>query len=328
MTPEAASREGSPSESAPRAMQGESIYRAEALAAYRRGASWGSPLHIVSVWARWSIRITVALMVVGLVFAATVSVGDYAEGIAIVHNEGHRVVTSARAGTVQRLVVQPGEHVEVGQVLVLLDDARAQAELDRVERASQETLARLLRKPSDEATRARLADLVGQAEQAKAELQQRRVVAPCAGLVSDVRVQPGQAVRPGDPVVSVQQQDADIIVVGLFPGHYRPLLDNEDTKVRLELAGFPRDLITVELQRVGDEVVGPAAAMRYLGKVPQDGLAVSGPVVLVEASVPAATFESDGKAYRYYDGMQGVLEARLREETLLLMLLSTLRGDP
>jgi biotin carboxyl carrier protein len=301
------------------------IFRQAAMDAHRQAARHGRPLHIVSTWTRWAVRVIVIVVAAGLVFAVTARVGEYAQGMAVVRREGRVVVTSAVSGTVQGLEVQPGRHVVAGQVLVRLDDAAQRAELQRVQREHQQRLVELLRTPADDARRERLAALDAQLQLAEARLRERTIVAPQPGLLSDVRVRPGQPVSPGDAVVSIEQDAARTVVVGLFPGHYRPLLSAADTRLFLELEGFPDARHEVAVRSVADEVVGPAEAMRYLGRDRQGALELHGPVVVVETVLPSDTFVADDTEYRVYDGMQGTLEAEVRSETLLETLVPALK---
>lgn len=301
------------------------LFREAALAAQRRGARPGHPLQIVPTWTRWAVTVTLALVSAGLVFAATVRVGEYAEGRAVVRREGRLVVTSSAPGTVQSIPVRLGQRVEAGQVLVRLDDTGQQAELARVEREYEQRLVELLREPADDARRERLAALDGQLQLARARAAERAVMAPEAGVVSDIRVRPGQALAPGDAVVAVEQDAATTAVIGLFPGHYRPLLGAADTEFALALEGFPDSRQAVVVRSVADEVVGPAEAMRYLGPDREGALALSGPVVVVVTVLPTDTFVADGTEYRIYDGMQGTLEAKLRSTTLLEALVPALQ---
>lgn len=301
------------------------LYRKAAIDAHARGARPGRPLHIVSTWTRWAVRVTLLVVGTGFVFAAAAPVGEYAEGLAVVRREGRVVVTSAVSGTVQSLEAEPGRHVVAGQVLVRLDDAAQRAELARVQREHQQRLVELLRDPADDARRERLAALDAQLQLAEAHLRERTIIAPQRGLLSDVRVRPGQPVSPGDAVVSIEQDTARTVVVGLFPGHYRPLLNAADTRLFLELEGFPDGRHEVAVRSVADEVVGPAEAMRYLGRDRQGALELRGPVVVVETVLPSDTFVADDTEYRVYDGMQGTLEAEVRSETLLETLVPALK---
>jgi biotin carboxyl carrier protein len=301
------------------------IYRQAAIAAHRGGARPGRPLHIVSTWTRWAVGVTVLVVGAGLVFAATARVGEYAEGLAVVRREGRVVVTAAVSGTVQSIEAQPGRHVVAGQVLVRLDDAAQRAELQRVQREHQQRLVELLRAPADDARRERLAALDAQLQLAQSHLRERTVVASQPGLLSDVRVRPGQPVSPGDAVVAIEQDAARTVVVGLFPGHYRPLLSAADTRLFLELEGFPDGRHEVTVRSVADEVVGPAEAMRYLGRDREGALELRGPVVVVETVLASEIFVADDTEYRVYDGMQGTLEAKVRSETLLETLVPALK---
>lgn len=305
----------------PQAPVRRAIFRAAAIEAHRRGSRPGRPLHIVATWTRWALGVTLAVVVAGLVFASTARVGEYAQGVAVVRREGRQVVTSTVAGIVQTIEVQPGQHVVAGQVVIRLDDASERAELERVEREYEQRLVELLREPTDEARRERLAGLEGQLQQAAARVEARTLSAARAGLVSDVRVRPGQAVAPGDAVVSIEQDVAETLVVGLFPGHFRPLLEDAEPRLFLELAGFPDSRQEVALRSVADEVVGPVEAMRYLGRDREGALMPSGPVVVVVSVLPFDTFVSDDTEYRVYDGMQGTLEVELRSQTLIEVLL-------
>ncbi len=301
------------------------MFRERALAVHRRGDRPGRPLHIVPGWARWATRVTVLMVVSGLAFAALAPVGEYAEGTAIVRREGRVAVTTSVPGTVVRVDVRPGERVEAGEVVVQLDDSAEQAELERVERAYRQRLVELLRNPEQSARRERLVGLDAELQVARAHLRARGIRASSAGSVSDVRARPGQRVTPGDAVVSIEQEDAEIVVVGLFPGHYRPLLDAADTELYLELEGFPDTRIKLPMGSVADGVIGPAEAMRYLGPDREGTLQLTGPVVVVETVLPSDSFESDDTHYQVYDGMQGRLEAKVRAATLLESLVPALR---
>jgi biotin carboxyl carrier protein len=297
------------------------IFRAAALEAHRRGSRPGRPLHIVATWTNRALGVTLAVVLAGLVGASTARVGEYAQGVAVVRREGRQVTTSTVAGIVQTIEVQPGQRVVAGQVLIRLDDTSERAELERVEREYEQRLVELLREPTDEARRERLAGLDGQLQQASARVDARTLSAARAGLVSDVRVRPGQPVAPGDAVVAIEQDSAETLVVGLFPGHVRPLLEGDaEPRLFLELAGFPDSRQEVAIRSVADEVVGPVEAMRYLGRDREGALTPSGPVVVVVSVLASDTFVSDETEYAVYDGMQGTLEVELRSQTLIEVL--------
>ncbi len=260
-----------------------------------------------------------------LAFAAAAPVGEYAEGMAVVRREGRVVMTSAVSGTVRELLVKPGERVAAGQVVVRLDDTAQRAQLSRVQREYQQRLVELLRVPADDARRAQVAALDAQLQLAQARLDERTIIAPEAGVLSDMRVRPGHPVSLGDAVASIERDAAHTMVVGLFPGYYRPLLSASETRLFLEFEGFPDSRHEVAVRSVADEVVGPVEAMRYLGRDRQGTFDPHGPVVVVETVLPSEIFVADDVEYRVYDGMQGTLEAKLRSETLLQTLIPALK---
>ncbi|MGH1342805.1 MAG: efflux RND transporter periplasmic adaptor subunit [Nannocystales bacterium] len=296
-------------------------FRNAALEAHRRGARSGRPLNIASSWARWATRVSVLAVLAGLGFAATAQVGEYAQGIAVVRREGRSVVSSAVAGTIQSIDVRPGQWVHEGEVLATLDNATQVAELGRVDREHQQRLVELLRDPSDGARNERLAAVDTRLQLARAKLNERSVRAPRAGRVSDVRVRPGQAVAPGNAIVSLDDDDSRTVIIGLFPGRTRPLLSADESTLFLELEGFPEERHAVRVRSIADEVVGPTEAMRYLGPDREGAMDLRGPVVVVETEMLTRTFAADNTYYELYDGMQGTLEAKLRSETLLETLL-------
>ena len=302
-----------------------SIFRARALEVHQQGESPGRPLEVVSSWTRWAVRVTVLVVAVGLGFAALAPVGEYAQGPAVVRREGRTIVTSSASGTVRSVARRPGQRVEAGELLVRLDDAGAEAALARVEHEYEQRLVELLRAPEDEARRERLTSLGAELELARARLDERSVRAPSAGLISDLRVREGQRVDPGDALVAIEGEAAQTVVVGLLPGHYRPLLSAEASELVLELEGFPDSRVEVDVREVADEVVGPAEALRVLGRDREGAMQLDGPVVVVEARLASERFASDDVDYRIYDGMQGRLEAKVRAATLLEILIPALR---
>lgn len=301
-----------------------SIYRPAALAAHQRGDQPGRPLHVVSSWTRLAVGACVAMLVAAFGFAAFARVGEYAEGVAVIRRDGREPIGATVSGAVQRVEVAPGQVVAAGQLLVQLDDRGERAELERVEQAYELRLVELLREPEDPARHERLATLASERQLAAARVHERAIVAPHAGVISDVRVRPGAPVQAGDVLLSIEGPHARTVVVGLFPGRVRPLLHAGDTRLLLELDGFPDAHVELSLASVADEVIGPEAALQGLGRDQLGALALQGPLVRVEAELAADVLFVDDVELRLYDGMHGRLEARLRARTLLESLMPTL----
>ncbi|MFO7568146.1 MAG: biotin/lipoyl-binding protein [Enhygromyxa sp.] len=302
------------------------IFRAAALEAHRSGDRPGRPLELVPLWTRLAVIVTVTVVIAAIVFAAVAEIGEYAQGVAVVRRGGRTLVTAATTGTVARIEVETGRRVAAGEPLIRLDAAVEQAALDRAKQHYERQLVEALREPGDPGKRERLASADAALQQAEAKLQERTIVAPSDGLVSDVRVRPGQPLTLGDAVIALEQADARTVVVGLFPGHVRPLLDRSDAALILELEGFPDSRQQVVIRSVADEVIGPLEAMRYLGRDRQGALELAGPIVMVETELPSDRFVVDETEYRLFDGMQGTLEAKLRTATILEILHETRSG--
>src|SRR5690606_36906534 len=146
---------------------------------------------------------------------ATAEVGEYAQGVAVVRREGRTLVTATTTGTVASIEVETGRRVAAGEVLVRLDAAVERAAVEQAERDYQRQLVEALREPGDPGKRERLADADASLQQAEARLRERTIVAPSDGLVSDVRVRPGQPLTLGDAVIALERADARTVVVGL-----------------------------------------------------------------------------------------------------------------
>jgi membrane fusion protein, multidrug efflux system len=302
------------------------LFRPAALAAHRGGEQPGRPLEIVPLWTRLAELVTAAAVIAALIFAFTAELGEYAEGVAMVRREGRVVVTASSAGTVAAVEVRPGARVEAGQVLVRLDAAREQAAHRHAEQSYERALVEALRDPGHAGKRERLTLADATLRQAASELGARTIVAPQPGSVSDVRVRPGQALTLGDSVIAIESDDARTLVVAVFPGHVRPLLHAADTRLLLELDGFPDARQELAVDTVADEVIGPAEALRYLGRDREGAVELHGPVVVVEAALPDDLLVVDGERYRLFDGMQGTVEARLGTATIAELLAQTLMG--
>jgi membrane fusion protein (multidrug efflux system) len=301
------------------------LFRSQAVQALAEGnAASGELIHLSPGWLRTAYWLLAAAVAGSLSFSAFAFVGEYASGAAVVRVDGRTDLTATASGTVEKVLVQPGQHVAAGQLLVRFNVASESAELERLQMELDGTLIKLLRDPSDQAARQALTSLRAQKELAAARVKQRLVRAPHAGIVSDLRIRRGQLLQAGDLVLSLNGQDTRFHVVALLPGQYRPLL-HPGMPLRLRLNGFPRAIALTTIDSVGDEVVGPAEARRYLGPDVADSLTLNGPIVLVKGTLAGTSFACDGKRFNFYDGLTGNAEARVRAQRVLAVLVPGLR---
>lgn len=306
-------------------MQGKpTIYRQEALEHHNSVQEEGDVLHISPEWTRWTYWLILGLVGTALLLSVLGTVSEYASGPAVVHFEGKVEVTSHGAGLVAAVEVHPGQQVRAGQRLVTFASQEETASLERLRLEHELQLVRYLREPADAAVRQTLSAARAELELANARLETRSLRAPCDGLVSDVRVRSGQYLNPGMGVLSVIPEGSQPVLVALLPGDRRPQL-RPGMMLRLELESFHHEYQDVPIDYVGDQIIGPGEAMRYLGTELEGAFELKGSIVLVRARLPSRTFVSAGDTYNYFDGMPARVEARVRTESILLTLVPGLK---
>jgi membrane fusion protein (multidrug efflux system) len=243
----------------------------------------------------------------------------------VVKVEGQSHLTVDTPGIVSSVAVRPGQRVERGAPLVTFRSQEETVSLERIQREFELQLIRLLREPADEAARQTLTSLRAERELAEARQQARTLRAPHAGVVTGLRIRPGQYVTPGEGVVSVMGDNVDVSLVALLPGGQRPLLE-PGRPLRVELDGFHHEYHGFVIESVGDQIVGPAEVRRFLGPEIADAVQLAGPMVLVRARLPSSTFTSKGRTFNYFDGMLAKAVARVRKERILVALVPGLKG--
>lgn len=301
------------------------LFRGQAIENFRSaGRAHGDPLRIAPEWTRWTYRLLLLALAAALLFASIAPVHQYAAGPGVVQLEGRRALTANTSGTASAVLVEPGEAVNEGQLLVRFYGASEVADLERIDLAFELELIKRLRDPVDVSAERALSNLRAERGLALARLAERDVRAPTAGLVSDVLVRPGQHLTPGQILMTLQTRTLEPQLLAMLPGSQRPLLKPGMT-LRFELEGYRYAYQRLEISTVGDQVIGPAEAQRYLGEL-ADAVTIQGPVVFVYARLPGATFEWNDESYRLHDGMWGRAEVPVRSESVLLTMAPILRS--
>ncbi|MFP2928995.1 efflux RND transporter periplasmic adaptor subunit [Pyxidicoccus sp. 3LG] len=302
-----------------------SRFRKEALEYHARGVQEeGDVLRIAPAWTAWTFWLLVTLLVVALLCCVVGTLYEYASGPALVRVEGRTDLTVQEAGVVTSVAVQPGQHVEAGQVLVTFASDEEHGALERIRSEFDLQLVRFLRNPVDETARQALTSLRAEREQAEARMATRTLRARFAGVVGDVRIQPGQFLPAGTRVLSLTRGDPQLFLLAFLPGYYRPFL-KQGMPLRVELDGFHYAYQTLTIDSVGDQIIGPTELRRYLGADLADAISLEGPIVLVKARLPSASFLSEGKVFNYFDGMPARAESRVRAESIMLVLFPGLK---
>ncbi|MBX3185715.1 MAG: HlyD family efflux transporter periplasmic adaptor subunit [Labilithrix sp.] len=303
----------------------KALFRENATAGASRWGAEGDVLALDSRAARWAYRIIFAACAVGLALAGVLRIHGYATGPAVVRVDGRRAVTATFPGTIERVLVAPGQRVEEGAPLVTFYSADERAQYDRVSSELDLQLVRLLRDPSDVGAKQSLTALKAQKDLAASILKQRVLRAPVAGAVTDIRVRPGQRLAAGEPVLALAPKDAPISLVCAIPGEYRPMIAT-GLPVRFSLDGYRYEYHDMVVEDVGTEVVGAAEVRRYLGPETADALHLAeGSYVLVRGRIPSS-FLSEGKTYGYFDGLTGTADIRVRKESLAVILIPALKA--
>lgn len=302
------------------------IFRQQALEHHHGGdGGQGRVLALSPAWLDHAYTLLMAVLVVALLYTVFARFHEYAAGPAAVSFEGLHEVTARLSGSALSVEVAVGERVRAGQLLATFYDHREAAERDRLESELEASLLDRLLDPEDSTTERTLGALRAQLELAESRLEERSLRSPNDGVVSDLRLRPGQQVEPGQVVATLTDAAPEHSILALLPGHYRPQL-RPGMPLRLELEGYPYAYQHLEIERVGEEVLGPAEARRVLDPDIADALPFSGSVVLVHARLPVDHFTSDDRVYHFHDGMLGTAEVRIRSERLLLVLVPGLEA--
>ncbi len=291
---------------------------------FRRYAMASEPLRLSPVWSRVSYWVLLGALGAFLVFSLVGEIDEYATGPAVVQIAGRTDLTALAAGTVAAVEATAGQRVKAGQNLVRFNATREVAELARSESEFTLQLINRLRDPTDSDAEQALISLRAQRELARARIEERNLRAPADGTVSDVWVRPGQYMLPGQVALSLVGEETEPTLAIMIPGHFRPLL-KPGMWIRLEISGYRYAYQHLEVDSIGDEVVGPAEIQRYLGPGISDAVPLAGPVVIVQARLPSRTFAVEGRIYDYHNGMHGIAEIRIRSEKILLALVPALR---
>jgi multidrug resistance efflux pump len=301
------------------------LFRREAIEHQAARTARADMLRIAPRSTEWLMRLLAVALVAALFFVIVGRVHEYATGPALVRIDGRTALSSSRASLVRSVEVKPGDHVEEGDVLLQLYSSEEASDLEAATREFDDQLVKLMQRPNDATAREALVSLRTRRELARARLEQRSLRAPHRGVVGDVRVRAGQLIEAGLSVIELRSDHADGKVVALLPGRYRPLI-KPGAKLRFDLDGFQRRGHELIVEDVGDQIVGPTEAVRYLGREQADSLPqFTGPVVLVEASLPSGSFDADGERFEFAHGMQGKAETIVRTEPVAYAFLPGLK---
>ena len=149
------------------------------------------------------------------------------------------------SGQVVEALVQEGEAVKEGQVLIQLDDRDYKARLSRIEANYQlakleyERTSALVRKkvmsPAElDKISAQLKDLEAQVREVQLALSRTQIVSPLCCLLNETKANRGDFVGVGDPVARILQLDPVKVTVGVPESDVAAVFDLTEAEVIIE----------------------------------------------------------------------------------------------
>jgi len=300
------------------------LFRTRALEQVDASAEHADFLRISPSWTRWAYWVVLGGAVAAVSYVALARVDEWAQGPGLIQVDGVTELTAKAAGTVASIAVEPGDQVEAGALLATLTSDNERAQLERIDQEFNLQLTRTLRDPSDQAARQSLVSLRVDRDLARARLDDMFLRAASGGVVEDIRVRPGQALAPGDQILTLSGSDRKCTVWALLPGRYRPELDH-GAEVRFNVSGYRYAQASTKLSTVSAHVLGPREVGRYLGNEVAGALELQGSTVIAKAELESCSFVSDAEQFRFHQGMGGTSEVRLRSEPLWAVLFPNLR---
>ena len=297
---------------------GGELFRQEAIVHLVRRGHRGDVVRVHPGWVQSAYWMVVLSLIAGFGFAAIAQIHQYAEGPSVVRFIGRTELHADEPGTVTSIDVVQGQEVEEGQLLAKLHDTEQAGRLRGLEQNLEAKEVAYLQTPGDPKLRETIAQLNSDLETARSSAAARQIRAPHAGVVKDVLVHEGQRVDAGKSVLSIAEKGATegLAVVAFLPGSERPRL-RAGQRLRMTLPGYRGAQLDMRVQRVSDVLGGEEARAQYLRDRLADSLPIQGTVVVVQAMLRTAKFESDGEVYELHDGMLGRAEIQLESRSVL-----------
>ncbi len=154
-------------------------------------------------------------------------------------------VTTEVPGQVSDILFESGRHVEVGEVILQLDDSVDRADLDGL--IAQQTLARLqfernkkllkdrsVSRSDYDGSRAQLDSAQATVAAKRATISKKKIRAPFSGQLGIVQVDPGEYLSPGARIVPLQALDPVYVDYALPERHFAQVKVGQSVKVEVQ----------------------------------------------------------------------------------------------
>ena len=298
------------------------MFRPEALAAHLGHVGGVAPPRTGGTYGTLTAAVVFGLTLVLLAVFALVPSPEYVRGVGTVRVQGSQAVRAPAQGHVDELRVAPGDEVQAGQVLVVLEHPEVRRRHREVRERYDAAVRAALRSTSNPELWARSAELGRELDSLSRRLEEAAVRAQTSGRVVALRVRETDAVV-SDQVLAVIAAPGreDLRIVALVPGNLRPkVVPGAD--LRLRFAEYPRQQVLTSVESVSDELVDAREAAVMTSEVvlnqvdPQQGHAV------VTGRLTGDELQNADHAHRLYDGMTATVEVMVEDRTLLQRLMS------
>lgn len=151
-------------------------------------------------------------------------------------------------GQVVRVLVEEGQIVKKGDILIQLDDRDYRSRLARIEanhklaKLDYERHVTLVKKKIVAEAKldeyeARLKDLSAQRREAKLAIGRARIKAPISGRLNEIKAEKGEVLAVGDPVAQILESDRVKVTVGVPESDVAAVFDLQQAEVAIEALG-------------------------------------------------------------------------------------------
>ncbi|MGE5181908.1 MAG: HlyD family efflux transporter periplasmic adaptor subunit [Acidobacteriota bacterium] len=300
-----------------------SLYRPEALESHRTRGQEGVLADLSPGWVKRAYPMLIITIAAALALGMVLHVNTWSTGSGIIVFDG-KEITAPQSGTVDVVAVHAGEQVHEGELLVKLRSEDVEAQLRQTSTELEKQIQEHLFDPTDENVSKQLAIAAAAAKRAQANVDQRSVRASEDGVVSDIRVRLGQLLQPGEHILTLVEPGTLPEVWAFLPGKDRPRL-HEGQDLQVDLIGFTKKRELARITHVSNEVIGAAAARKFVGPEYADSLKLEdGAYVLVKARLPRDSFMSKGQKLYVHHGMPVKSEVRVERKRFITTLLPAL----
>jgi biotin carboxyl carrier protein len=262
-------------------------------------------------------------ILLAIVLSIVITVPTYSSGMGVVMLPGTPI--TAGGGTVEQVLVTPGQHVKKGQVLLRLSSIEQENDLRTAKTDAENQTTMFLFDLTDDQVKKNLGTTLSRLRHEEAKLEMRLVRAKVEGTVSDLRVRVGQAIAPGDMVLQIVDPKAEPEIWAFLPAKDRPRLRATQI-LQTEILGYTKSREKSKIYFVSPEAMGASDAAKIIGPQLADALklAQGGSYVLVKAKLPGKTFKTQHSTLFYHHGMSAKTEVKIRSKPFIVTLLPSL----